>query len=148
MGNSILFCSIRRGLLSTRASSLAFHFFLAMIPFGLILVVLSAYIPFFDLERDVAPVLGSFIPESLFNNFTSNLDEFHNSTVNSLISFGFILALYFSSNGFTELIQAFNSSKANFDKRSWLSTKITSFLFVVGIIIGILALLQERTAIL
>ena len=134
------FWSLRRGLLATRASSLAFHFFLAMIPFGLVLVILSAYLPFFNLERDVIPVFGGFIPESVFNNFVSNLDEFQNSTVNSLVSFGFILALYFSSNGFTELIQAFNSSKVGFDKRSWLSTKITSILFVFGIIGGLLAL--------
>lgn len=132
--------SIRRGLLATRASALAFHFFLAMIPFGLVLVILSAYIPFFDLENDIVPVFGSFIPESLFTNFVANLDEFHNSTVNSLISYGFVLVLYFSSNGFSVLINSFNSSKSNFEKRKWWSVKITSVLFVIAIIVGILSL--------
>lgn len=134
--------TIRNGLLATRASSLAFHFFLAMIPFGLVMVIVSAYIPFFDLEKDVLPVFGSFIPETIFNQFVSNLDEFHNSTVNSLISFGFILALYFSSNGFSVLIRSFNNSKIDFKKRSWGSIKITALVFVFVIIVGLFALVM------
>jgi membrane protein len=132
--------SIRRGLIATRASSLAFHFFLAMIPFGLVIVIIAAYIPFFDLQEDLLPVFGSFIPESIFNQFVTNLKAFENSTVSSLISYGFILALYFSSNGFTVLIQSFNSSKVTFEKRNWWSTKITSIVFVFLIIIGMLFL--------
>ncbi len=141
--------SIRRGLVATRASSLAFHFFLAMIPFGLVMVIITAYIPYFDLQADVLPVFSSFIPESIFNQFVDNLDAFQNSTVNSLISYGFILALYFSSNGFSVLIQSFNSSKISFEKRNWWSAKITSIAFVFVIIIGmfflvIVALLERK----
>ena len=132
--------SIRRGFIATRASSLAFHFFLAMIPFGLVLVIVFTYIPYFDLENDVLPVFGSFIPETVFNQFVNNLHEFQNSTVSSLISFGFILALYFSSNGFSVLIRSFNSSRISFEKRNWWSTKITALVFVFVIIIGVLAL--------
>ena len=65
--------SIRRGLVATRASSLAFHFFLAMIPFGLVMVIITAYIPYFDLQADVLPVFSSFIPEAVFNQFVDNL---------------------------------------------------------------------------
>ncbi len=132
--------TIRRGLLATRASSLAFHFFLAMIPFGLVMVILTAYIPYFDLEKDILPVFSVFIPETIFNQFVGNLDEFHHSTVNSLISYGFLLALYFSSNGFTVLIKSFNASRVQFEKRNWWSTKITAVVFVFLIISAVLAL--------
>ncbi len=140
--------SVRHGFLSTRASSLAFHFFLAMIPLGLVLVIITAYIPYFDLEEDVLPVFSSFIPESIFNQFVSNLGAFHNSTVNSLISFGFILAFYFSSNGFSFLIKSFNSSKVKFKKRKWWSVRLTAFAFVFMVIFGlmflVMAVLLER----
>lgn len=86
------------------------------------------------------PVFGSFIPETIFNQFVANLANFQNSTVNSLISFGFILALYFSSNGFSVMIRSFNSSKVNFQKRSWWGIKITSLIFVFVIIIGLVFL--------
>ena len=130
--------SIRKGLISTRASALAFHFFLALIPLGLVLVVSSAYVPFFDLKNDIVPILSGFIPELLVGKFIEGLNELENSTVNSMISIGFIMALYFISNGFSEMIRAFNSSKIKFDKRSWLSTKLISFALVIGFIFAIL----------
>ena len=99
-----------------------------------------AYIPYFDLEKDVLPVFGSFIPETIFNQFVNHLGDFKNSTVTSLISYGFILALYFSSNGFSVLIKSFNNSRVNFEKRNWWSVKITSLIFVFVIIVGVLAL--------
>ena len=132
--------SIRKGLIATRASSLAFHFYLALIPLLLVLVVSCAYVPFFDLKNDIIPILSGFIPELLVDKFIDSLNEFENSTVNSIISVGFIVALYFISNGFAEMIRAFNSSKIKFEKRSWLSTKLISLVFVIGFIFVILVM--------
>ena len=134
------FYSIQKGYIGTRASSLAFHFFLAMIPFGLVMVVLSDSLHFFDLERDIVPILASFIPHELFNHFMDNVNQFHNSTVNSIASVGFLVALYFTSNGFSVMIRAFNHSKMKFKKRQWWSIRVTSFLLVITFIIGILVL--------
>ena len=130
--------SIKKGLIATRASSLAFHFYLALIPLALVLVVSCAYVPFFDLKQDIIPILSGFIPEMLVDKFIEGLDEFENSTVNSILSIGFVMALYFISNGFTVMIRAFNSSKIRFEKRSWLSTKLVSLALVVGFIISII----------
>lgn len=130
--------SIKKGLISTRASSLAFHFYLALIPFALVLVVSCAYVPFFNLKADIIPILSGFIPELLVDKFIEGLDEFENSTVNSIISVGFVLALYFISNGFSVMIRAFNSSKIKFEKRTWLSNKLISFALVVGFIVSII----------
>ncbi len=132
--------TLRKGLISTRASSLAFHFFLAMIPFGLVLVISSAYLPFFDLENDVVPILSGFVPKVIIDNFIDGLDEFKNSTVNSIISVGFIMALYFISNGFRVMIQAFNASKISFDKRPWWSTRLISFALVVGFLLSVITM--------
>lgn len=132
--------SIKRGLITTRAAALSFHFFLAMIPFGLILVVLSANLPFFDIESDIAPVLANFIPDQLFYNFLDNLENYKNSSVTSFISFGFLVAIYFTSNGFSMLLSAFNSSRHKFKKRKWWSIKLISILFVIGFIVSILGL--------
>jgi len=130
--------TIRKGLVGTRASSLAFHFFLAMIPFGLALVISSAYIPFFDLREDIIPILSGFVPELLIGNFIDGLADLENSTVNSMISVGFVMALYFISNGFLVMITAFNSSKIEFEKRSWLSTRLVSLGLVIGFLFSII----------
>ncbi len=130
--------SVRKGLIGTRASSLAFHFYLALIPFALVLVVSCAYIPFFDLKEDIIPILSGFIPEILVGKFIEGLNEFENSTVNSIISVGFVIAIYFISNGFSVMIRAFNSSKIKFEKRSWVSSRLVSLALVVGFIASII----------
>ncbi len=134
------FYSVRKGFIGTRASALAFHFFLAMIPFGLVMVVLSDSLRFFDLEHDVIPILASFIPKELFDHFMENVTQFHNSTVSSIASVGFLVALYFTSNGFSVMIRSFNHSQMKFQKRQWLSIRITSFLLVLAFVVGILVL--------
>lgn len=141
--------SIRKGLISTRAASLSFHFFLAMVPFGLLLVILSAYLPFYDIEKDIIPILANFIPHQLVTNFIDSMHEFENSSVSSLISVGFLLSLYFASNGFAVMINTFNSSRQKFGKRKWWSVKLVSVLFViiflVGLLLSFLILLSEKS---
>lgn len=130
--------SIRKGLIGMRAAAVAFHFFLAMIPFGLVLVVLTSYTPGIDLESDIAPVISALIPDQLFAKFMSGMDAYEHSSVTSWISVGFILALYFTSNGFNVLIRAFNSSRLKFKKRKWWSIRLVSFGFVFVFVLGIL----------
>ena len=130
--------SIRKGLIATRAASLSFHFFLAMVPFGLLLVILSAYLPFYNIEKDIIPILANFIPHQLVTNFIESMHEFENSSVSSLISVGFFLSLYFASNGFAVMIKTFNTSRQKFNKRNWWSVKLVSVVFVIIFLIGLL----------
>ena len=130
--------SIRKGLITTRAASLSFHFFLAMVPFALLLVILSAYLPFYNIERDIIPILANFIPEQLVTNFIESMHEFEKSSVTSLISFGFLLSLYFSSNGFSVMINTMNHSKQKFKKRGFWEVKIISVIFVIVFLVAVL----------
>ncbi len=140
--------SVRKGLIGLRAAAVAFHFFLAMIPFGLVLVVLTSYTPGLNLESDIAPIISALIPDQLFAKFMSGMDAYEHSSVSSWISVGFILALYFTSNGFNVLIRAFNSSKLNFKKRKWWSIRLVSlgfvFVFVIGIIVTFYSIILVR----
>lgn len=132
--------TIRRGLITTRAASLSFHFFLAMIPFGLVLVTVSAFLPFFDIENDIEPLLSGIIPKAVLGDLLGNLEAYHTSKVSSWLSVGFVTALYFTSNGFSVMIKTFNGSVSKFSKRNWWSTKLMSLGFVFVFIIGILML--------
>jgi len=129
--------SLRKGLISTKAAALSFHFFLAMIPFGLLLVTLSAFLPVYDIERDVIPILANFIPPQLATNLIESINEFEKSSVTSLVSFGFVFALYFASNGFSVLLNTFNNSQQKFEKRGWWSVKLLSIGFVILFLIGL-----------
>ncbi|MEZ4923592.1 MAG: YihY/virulence factor BrkB family protein [Crocinitomicaceae bacterium] len=129
--------SLRRGLIGMRAGAVAYQFFIAAIPFGLVLVVLTAYTPGIHIENDFAPVLSDLLPAPLVERILNGLHEYENSSVTSLISLGFVFALYFTSNGFTVLIKAFNGSKMDFAKRKWWDIRLVSMGFVITFIVGI-----------
>lgn len=129
--------SLRKGLIGMRAGAVAFHFFLALIPFGLVLVVLTFYTPGIHLEEDIAPVVSALVPDQLFQRFMDGVKEYENSTVSSFISIGFIFAFYFTSNGFSVLIKAFNHSKMAFARRKWWAVRLISLSFVFTFIIAI-----------
>lgn len=130
--------SLRKGLITQRAAALSYHFFLAMIPFGLLLVILSAYLPFYDIEHDIIPILAGFIPQQLVENLLQSMHEFENSSVSSLISFGFVLSLYFASNGFAVMLETFNATHQKIKKRGWWQIKLVSLGFVIVFLIGLL----------
>ncbi len=138
------------GSLSTRASSLAFNFFLAFFPSIIVVFTLIPYIPINDLEKTLIEIIADILPPNT-NKITFNAinDIVHNPN-GELLSLGFLIALYFSTNGINSLIEAFNSSYHINESRSMLKQKILSFIltFIIGTILMIAILLIIFTKII
>ncbi len=99
-----------KGAITTRASSLAFNFFLAFFPSLIVFFTLIPYIPINGIQETLIELLTVVLPPST-NEITFNtLDDIINNPRSGLLSIGFILALYFSTNGINSLIEAFNAS--------------------------------------
>lgn len=114
------------GAITTRASSLAFNFFLAFFPSIIVFFTLIPYIPIEGLQNTLMELLSTVLPPST-NEITFNtLDDIINNPRGGLLSVGFILALYFSANGMSSLIEAFNSSYHINEYRSLLQQKALS----------------------
>ena len=117
---------LTEGAITTRASSLAFNFFLAFFPSIIVFFTLIPYIPIDGLQETLMEVLSAILPP-LTNEITFNtLDDIINNPRGGLLSIGFILALYFSANGMSSLIEAFNSSYHVNEYRSLLRQKALS----------------------
>ena len=101
---------LMEGAITTRASSLAFNFFLAFFPGLIVFFTLIPYIPINALQDTLMEVLSIVLPPSTNEIAFSTLDDIINNQRGGLLSIGFILALYFSTNGINSLIEAFNSS--------------------------------------
>ena len=114
------------GAITTRASSLAFNFFLAFFPSIIVFFTLIPYIPIAGLQETLIDLLSVVLPPST-NEITFNtLNDIINNPRGGLLSIGFILALYFSTNGMSSLIEAFNSSYHINEYRSILKQKALS----------------------
>ncbi len=98
------------GAITTRSSSLAFNFFLAFFPSLIVFFTLIPYLPIDDLQETLIEIITSVLPPKTNAITFTTLDDVINNPRGGLLSIGFILTLYFSTNGINSLIEAFNSS--------------------------------------
>jgi len=101
---------LMEGAITTRASSLAFNFFLAFFPSIIVFFTLIPYIPVDGLQETLMELLAVVLPPSTNEITFQTLEDIISNPRGGLLSVGFILALYFSTNGINSLIEAFNSS--------------------------------------
>ena len=118
---------LMKGAITTRASSLAFNFFLAFFPFIIVLFTLIPYIPVNGLQETLMELIETILPPSTNEATLATLDDIVNNPRGGLLSAGFILTLYFSTNGINSLIEAFNASYHVRETRPLIQQRILSF---------------------
>lgn len=144
-----LFQQFQKTGLSERAASITFNLLLAIPPAIIFLFTLVPYLPIskqfvdqlFGLIRDVIPAGKDNSSLIIF------LDDFLRNPRNGLLSFGFILALFYSSNAILGIMRSFDRNYAGFRKRGIIHSrvtalKITLMLFVVVITSVVLLIMQ------
>ena len=121
---------LRKGFIETRASSLAFHFFLAIFPLIIFLFTLIPYIPIEDFQDRMLGLIETFMPRSAYEATRSTILDIVQHKRGGLLSIGFLAALYFSTNGFNTMIDTFNRTFHTIETRSWITQRLISFLLV------------------
>ena len=117
---------LMEGSITTRASSLAFNFFLAFFPSIIVFLTLIPYIPITGLQETLMDLLSVVLPQSTNKITFETLEEIIKEPRGGLLSLGFILALYFATNGINSLIEAFNASFHVRESRSLIRQRILS----------------------
>lgn len=115
--------SMFRENLNLRASSLSFNFFLSLFPTLIFILTLIASLPVKGLKTRLINELRLILPESTWKEIKSTILELLNNQNSGLLSFGFILALYFASNAFHSLINSFNRRLPEKRRHNWLRTR-------------------------
>jgi membrane protein len=127
------------GALTTRASSLAFNFFLAFFPSIIVLFTLIPFVPIEGFQEQLFVLIMDILPPSTYEATKSIVDDIVNHEQGGLLSLTFILALYFSTNGVNAMITGFNATYHLTDKRTWIQLRLLSF--VLTLILAILLIL-------
>ena len=131
---------IMNGSITTRASSLAFNFFLAFFPSIIVVFTLIPYIPIKDFQNTLMDLISRILPP-LTNTITfTTIEDIINNPRGGLLSIGFLLALYFSTNGVNSLIEAFNASYHINESRSLIKQRVLSL--VITLILSILVFIS------
>jgi membrane protein len=117
---------LMEGAITTRASSLAFNFFLAFFPSMIFLFTLIPHIPINNFQEELFLLMQDILPPSTYDATKSTLNDIINNEHGGLMSIGFVLALYFSTNGINSLIEAFNASAHQKETRTLLKQRMVS----------------------
>lgn len=139
-----------KGIISPKfnlyAGSLSWNFFLAIFPSLLFIFTLIAYlhIPGFNLQKTILLQLDFFLPEDAYKIVRSTVRDIVSNQRSGLLSFGFVSALYFASNGVFAMMLAFDSNfnEAEKKKRNFFQKRGKSILLTLGISMLILLALS------
>jgi membrane protein len=141
--------------LTERASAIAYNFIMAIPPSFLFLFTLVPHLPFISkksIKKELHSLILDIIPAKVHNQYLIKfVDSFLDDAKIGLLSFGFILALFFASNAMMGLMRSFNKNYIGFEKRRdihnrWMAIKLTSLIFLL--VLGCLILLITQGAVL
>lgn len=132
---------VQKASFTERASAIAFNFTMAIPPAIIFLFTLVPYMPIseefirqmFNLIRDVMP--GERDNQGLIKFLSDILGK----PRTGLLSVGFILAIFFSSNAVMGIMRSFDRNYIGFTKRKglsqrWVALRLTFILFILFII--------------
>lgn len=131
---------IFKGALTSRASAIAFNFFMAIFPFLLFILILIPHIPIEGFKGEFLSFLDSFLPpktsDFFFENIFENIDRTERG---GLLSTVFILSIFLMANGVSAVFSAFESSYHTELSRSILR----QYLYALGValILGFLVVI-------
>jgi membrane protein len=128
----------RRDRLTIRASAMAFSFLLATFPGLLFLFTLLPFIPVQNLDRTLMTFLAELMPAEALSFVHGTVQDIVRTQRLDLLSAGFLLTFFFSTNGVNAMIAAFNKQHPNYVKRSFwqlrlVSIKLTFFILLLFI---------------
>lgn len=122
---------LRDGAIITRAEAVAFNWILAIFPTIIVIFTIIPLIPIDNFQAQILLLIQSIVPESTYSVIQKTIEDIIIIKHGGFFSFGFVLALIFSTNGIVSLIQSFNASIHVVDTRSWLKQRTISLLLVV-----------------
>jgi membrane protein len=146
---------IKKTSLTERAAAISYNFIMAIPPICLFLFTLIPHLPFVKkrmLQFQLRKLITDIIPAREHNK---NLIDFVNGFLEhpriGLLSFGFILLLFFGSNGMMGLMRSFNKNYMGARKRTglkkrWIAIRLT--LLIMSLLLACLLLLIMQGVIL
>jgi membrane protein len=130
----------RRGVLVTRASSIAFNLLMALLPATIFLSTLIPFIPIPNFHEELINLFESMLPRNAYNLMESTIVDIVTNKSGSLLIVMFIATVIFSTNGIHAVIHAFVVTSHSFKSRSWVDQrKVSVILLLTGLMMIALA---------
>lgn len=112
---------------------------LAAFPGIIFLFTLIPYIPVRNFQDKLLETLSLIMPLNAYQAFESTIEDIIKNQNSKLLSFGFLSALFFATNGVHNLMEAFNKSSLTLETRSWLKQRLVALNLTVVIALSLFA---------
>lgn len=149
------FIGIIEGALTTRASGIAYSFFMAIFPFLLFIFTLIPYIQIDGFQEGLLSIITNVLPPKTYDLLGPVIEDIIKNQYSGLLSFGFIVSLFLMANGVNAIFGGFEHSYHIKEVRNVfrayfiavaVSLVIVFFLIVTVVIITFLELFIKEQA--
>ena len=134
---TFFFQEIAREALLNKASSLSYNFLLAIFPGIIFLFTLIPYIPVENFQEQLLSFIALLLPDDAYTTIQSTVEDIVTKQNSGLLSFGFLAALIFATNGIHSLMLAFNKSSLVVESRSWFKQRMVAVFLSMMVVIAL-----------
>jgi membrane protein len=129
--------------MTERASAISFNFVMAIPPAIIFLFTLLPYMPISkEFEEQLYSLIRDLVPgERSQPTLITFLHDFINNPRDELLSIGFILSLYFSSNAVMGIMRSFDKNYIGFKKRKIIQKRLTALKITLVLYVFVFATL-------
>jgi membrane protein len=150
----IFFHNIEEDEILDRSNGVAFNFIMAIFPaiifFFTLIPYISVYFPTVN-QENMMEFIRELIPPSMFVEVSSTIEDIIKNQRGSLLTFGFLFAVYLATSGRLALMRAFNSCYRTIEKRGLLRMRFTAFaltmMLAVALFVAVTLLVVGQIAI-
>lgn len=126
----IFFHNIEEDEILDRSNGVAFNFILAIFPaiifFFTLIPYISVYFPTVN-HQNIMEFIREILPPSMYGEVSSTIEDIVKNQRGSLLTFGFLFAVYLATSGMLALMRSFNSCYRTIEKRGVLRMRFTAF---------------------
>ncbi|MFC4210848.1 YihY/virulence factor BrkB family protein [Pedobacter lithocola] len=135
---TFFFKEIGKESLVNKSSSLAYSFMLAIFPSIIFLFTLIPFIPISGFQDKLLSLIELILPHNAFDAFEVTLKDIVKNQNKGLLSFGFLSAIFFATNGVKNLMKAFNKASLIIETRSWLKQRLIALVLTMTIFFSVI----------
>jgi membrane protein len=121
----------KKGVLVTRASSIAFNLLMALLPATIFLFTLIPFIPIPNFQNELIELFENILPLNVYNFLETTIIDVVTIKSGGWLLTMFIATIIFSTNGIHAIIHAFVVSAHSFQSRSWIHQRKISILLLL-----------------
>lgn len=122
---------IQQDSINVRAGSIAYNIFLAVFPLTIFFFTLIPHVPVDNLQAQLLTLMHDLLPEYTYKTIETTILDIISIPRKGLTSFGFILALFFASNGVGSMIATFDKENLAFKNQAFYVKRLKAIAITI-----------------